>query len=287
MGLQKKGVPDNRAEIVCFTENFHGRTTTIVSFSTEEDYRDGFGPFTPGFQVANYGDIRAATAAINDHTVGVLIEPIQGEAGIVIPPDGYLRELAKLCRDRNVLLCVDEIQTGFGRTGKMFCYEHEGVKPDLLIVGKALGGGIYPVSAVVATDEVMSVFRPGEHGSTFGGNPLAAAIATCAMDVLVEERLTQRSQEFGDYLLERLRAIKSPYIDHIRGRGLFVGVVLREDAGGARPFCEQLMRLGILCKETHESVIRIAPPLTITKEELDWAIERIEQVLTGAVAQSA
>jgi ornithine--oxo-acid transaminase len=276
-----KGVPDGRAEILAFENNFHGRTTTIVSFSTEEQYRSDFGPFTPGFRLLPYGDGEAVAAAMHPDVAAVLVEPIQGEAGIVIPPDGFLRRLREITREHRALLVADEIQSGLGRTGKMFASEHEGIRPDVVIVGKALAGGAYPVSAILADDEVMGVFRPGDHGSTFGGNPLAAAVARAALRVLVEERLVERSAELGPYFLERLRAIRSRHVKEVRGRGLWIGVELHPEAGGARRFCEALQGEGLLCKETHAHVIRIAPPLIIQREEIDWAVERLEKVLTA------
>ena len=278
-GYQVKGVADGKQEIICCENNFHGRTVTIISFSTEEDYRTGFGPFTPGFPVIKYGDIEALEGAINDNTVAFMVEPIQGEAGIIMPPDGFMKQAAEVCKENNVLLVADEIQTGFGRTGKMFCCEHEDVKPDVYIMGKTLGGGVMPVSAIAATEEVMDVFQPGQHGSTFGGNPLAAAVGVAAIDVLVEEDLAGQSRDKGEYLMGKLRGINSPHVKEIRGRGLFVGIDLLPEAGGARPFCEALQAEGILAKETHESVIRLAPPLTISEQELDWAIERVAKVL--------
>jgi ornithine--oxo-acid transaminase len=278
-GYTVKGVPADRAEIIACRNNFHGRTVTIVSCSTEEDYRQGFGPFTPGFKVVEYGDLAALRAAIGPHTVAFLVEPIQGEAGIRIPPPGYLKEAAALCHQNRVLLMADEVQTGFGRTGKMFCCEHEGVLPDVMIMGKALGGGALPVSAIAATEEVMGVFKPGQHGSTFGGNPLAAAVGVAALDALVEEDLSGKAARQGDYLMTKLRELRSPQVREIRGKGLLVGIDLRPEAGGARRFCEALMQEGILAKETHESVIRLAPPLVITREEIDWALERLKKVL--------
>jgi ornithine--oxo-acid transaminase len=278
-GYEVKGVPADQAEIIACTNNFHGRTVTIITFSTEGCYRDGFGPFTPGFKVVEYGEIEALERAINERTVAFLVEPIQGEAGIRIPPAGYLRKAEELCRQHRVLLVADEIQTGLGRTGKMFCCEHESVRPDLIIIGKALGGGVLPVSAVAGTEEVMGVFQPGNHGSTFGGNPLAAAVGVAALDALVEEKLAERAHQLGSYLIEKLRAIGSPHVQEIRGRGLLVGVDLKRSSGPARPFCEALMREGILAKETHESVIRLAPPLVIQQQDLDWAIERVAKVL--------
>ncbi len=275
-----KGVPEGQAEILVFDGNFHGRTTTIVGFSSEAQYRFGFGPFTPGFRMLPYGDADAVEAAITPDTAAVLVEPIQGEGGIIIPPEGYLKRLREITSQHNVLLITDEIQSGLGRTGKLFAYEHEGIRPDVVIIGKALSGGMYPVSAILADDEVMGVFRPGDHGSTYGGNPLGAAVARTALKVLVEEGLVEASAELGGHFMERLRAIDSPHIAEIRGRGLWIGIELEAEAGGARRFCEALQEEGLLCKETHEHVIRIAPPLTITREEIDWALGRIEKVLT-------
>jgi ornithine--oxo-acid transaminase len=278
-GYTVKGIPADQAEIIVCNDNFHGRTTTIVGFSSEQAYREGFGPFTPGFKLIDYGDADALEQAITQSTCAFLVEPIQGEAGVVVPPDGYLERAAELCRKNNVLLMVDEIQTGFGRTGKMFCVDHEGVKPDVIIMGKAMSGGMLPVSAVASRREVLGVFKPGEHGSTFGGAPLACAVARAAIAVIVEEKLAERSAELGAYFEARLREIGSPHVEEIRGKGLFIGVVLTQEAGPARPFCERLMDDGLLCKETHEMVIRFAPPLVITKEEIDWALERIAKVL--------
>jgi ornithine--oxo-acid transaminase len=274
-----KMVPDGQAEILVFSGNFHGRTTTIVGFSSEEDYRFGFGPFTPGFRILPYGDIDAVAAAMHPNVAAVLVEPIQGEAGIIIPPAGFLKRLREITSDNRVLLMVDEIQSGLGRTGKLFAYQHEGVRPDVVIVGKALSGGMYPVSAVLADDEVMGVFRPGEHGSTYGGNPLAAAIAREALAILVEEGMVENSASMGDYFMKQLSQIKSEHIKEVRGKGLWIGIELHPKAGGARRFCEALQHEGLLCKETHEHVIRIAPPLTIKREEVDWALERITKVL--------
>ena len=278
-GETVKGVPAEQGRIICCENNFHGRSITIITFSTEQDYRDGFGPFTPGFDIVSYGDVEALEAAITDNTVAFLVEPIQGEAGILIPPDGYLRQAHEVCKKHNVLLMADEIQTGLGRTGRMFCCEHEGVLPEVIIMGKAMGGGVLPVSAIAATEEVMGVFEPGQHGSTFGGNPLAAAVGVAALDVLVDEDLSGKSKVMGDYLMEKLAGLDSPHIKDIRGKGLLVGIDLKPEAGGARRFCEALQDEGILAKETHESVIRLAPPLTITTDELDWAIERVAKVL--------
>ncbi|APF20082.1 ornithine--oxo-acid transaminase [Caldithrix abyssi] len=279
-GYTKKGIPENKAEIVVCNNNFHGRTTTIISFSSEKQYKEHFGPFTPGFNLVPYGDSQAIAQAITPNTAAVLIEPIQGEGGIIIPPEGYLKEVQQLCRQNNVLFILDEIQTGLGRTGKLFAYQHEaGVKPDMIIMGKALSGGFYPVSAVASSREILSVFKPGDHGSTFGGNPLAAAIGIEALDVLIDEKLAERSAELGDYLLGRLKTIDSKHIKEIRGKGLFIGIELKPEAGGARRFCEFLQEEGLLAKETHEHVIRLAPPLVITKEEIDWAFDRLKKAL--------
>jgi ornithine--oxo-acid transaminase len=280
-GYEVKGVPEGEAEIVVFTDNFHGRTTTIVGFSSEEGYRAGFGPFTPGFRLVEYGDLEALRAAMSPRTVAVLVEPIQGEAGVVVPPEGFLRGAAALCREHGALLVADEIQTGLGRTGKLLASEWEEVRPDVVVLGKALGGGIYPVSAVVANDEVMDVFTPGTHGSTFGGNPLGAAVGLAALDVLVEERLAERAAELGAWFMEELRAIEAESVETVRGRGLMIGVVIRREAGPARPFCEALMRRGILAKETHEQVVRFAPPLVVEREQLEAALPAIREVLRG------
>jgi len=279
-GYTTKGIPADEAEILVFDGNFHGRTTTIVGFSSDEEYRFGFGPFTPGFRLLPYGDADAVAAAMNDRVAAVLVEPIQGEAGIVIPPEGFLRRLREITTEHNALLVVDEIQSGLGRTGKLFAYEHEGIRPDIVIIGKALSGGMYPVSAILADDEVMGVFHPGEHGSTYGGNPLGAAVAREAMKVLVDEDMITKSAENGSYFLERLQAIESKHVKEIRGRGLWIAIELNDDAGGARRFCEALQDEGLLCKETHATVIRVAPPLMIGRDEIDWAAERIEKVLT-------
>ena len=267
---------DQATEIIVCANNFHGRTTTIVGFSTDEQYRRGFGPFTPGFKVIPFGDAAALDKAITPNTCAFLVEPIQGEAGILIPPDGYLREAARICRANRVLLMCDEIQSGLGRTGKLFACMYEHVTPDVLIVGKALSGGFYPVSAVLASREVLGVFQPGDHGSTFGGNPLACAIARTALRVLAEEKMVQRSAELGAYFLDRLRTLRSPDIVEVRGRGLWIGIELRTPA---RPYCEALKEQGILCKETHDRVIRLAPPLVITRDEIDWAFVRIRKVI--------
>jgi ornithine--oxo-acid transaminase len=276
---QVKKVPRHQAEIITCAGNFHGRTVTTISFSTEPLYRDDFGPFTPGFVSVPYGDIDATARAITSNTAAVLLEPIQGEGGVIIPPKGYLKKVAELCRQHNVLFIADEIQTGLGRTGKLFAAQHEDVRPDVTIIGKALAGGFYPVSAVLSDKEVLGLFVPGEHGSTFGGNPLAAAVARAALKVLVEEDLVQRAAEVGEYFIEQLSEIPSPYVKEVRGRGLLIGVELNEKAGGARRFCEALQGKGILAKETHERVIRFAPPLVIDKETIDWAIPAIWDVL--------
>jgi ornithine--oxo-acid transaminase len=274
-----KGVPRYQAEIIVAANNFHGRTISIISFSTEALYRDAFGPFTPGFVIVPYGDAQAVQEAIKPQTAAVLLEPIQGEAGVIVPPAGYLRQVAEICRQHHVLLIADEIQTGLGRTGRLFACDHEGVRPDILILGKALSGGFYPVSAVLADRPILGLFRPGEHGSTFGGNPLAAAIARAALRVIREERLPERAAEMGAYFLEQLMEIPSPHVKEVRGKGLLIGVELKPEAGGARRFCEALRQEGILAKETHEHVIRFAPPLIIRREEIDWALPRIRRVL--------
>lgn len=278
-GLVRKGVPENQGEIIVCENNFHGRTVTIISFSSEEQYRYGFGPYTPGFVLVPYGDLEALEKAITPHTVAVLAEPIQGEGGVVVPPQGYLAKMRELATEHNLLMMLDEIQTGLGRTGRLFAYEHEGAKPDVLILGKALGGGVYPVSAVLASEEVLGVFNPGDHGSTFGGNPLGAAVAQAALEVILEEDLPGRAEQLGNYFLEGLKALNSPYVREIRGRGLLIGVEIKTEYGSARPFCQRLMAEGLLCKETHEQTIRFAPPLVISKEEIDWALERIQKVL--------
>jgi ornithine--oxo-acid transaminase len=278
-GYQVKGVPGEKAEIIVCENNFHGRTTTIVGFSSEEQYREGFGPFSPGFKVVPYNDIEGLRKAITPNTVGFLVEPIQGEAGIIIPAAGYLKAASEILKADNVLLMLDEIQTGLGRTGKLFCYEYEGVKPDILIVGKALGGGVFPVSGMLSRKEVMDVFTAGDHGSTFGGNPLACAIGIAALRVIIDEDLPGKADESGRYFADRLARIESPHVKEVRGKGLLVGVEIKESSGTARPFCERLMGLGILAKETHHQVIRFAPPLVISRAEIDWALERIEKVL--------
>ena len=279
-GYQVKGVAENKAEIIVCENNFHGRTITIVGFSTDKPSRENFGPFAPGFKIIPFGDSDALEAAITPNTVAFLAEPIQGEAGVIIPPDGYLRQARSICSQSNVVMILDEIQTGLGRTGKLLAEEHEEIEADLTLIGKALSGGFYPISAVLSNKEVMDVLRPGEHGSTFGGNPLACAIARTALKVLVEEGMIENAARMGDYFLSNLANIKAPHIKSVRGRGLMLAVELAEDAGGARQYCEQLMDKGLLCKETHENTIRFAPPLVISREEIDWALERIEAVLS-------
>ncbi|MCJ7584014.1 MAG: ornithine--oxo-acid transaminase [Anaerolineales bacterium] len=276
---QVKGVPRYEAEIITCAGNFHGRTITTISFSTEPLYRDDFGPFTPGFITVPYGDAAAVEKAITPNTAAVFLEPIQGEGGVIVPPTGYLSRVAELCKKNNVLLIADEIQTGLGRTGKLFACQHENVHPDVTVVGKALSGGFYPVSAVLADRALLGLFTPGEHGSTFGGNPLAAAIARAALKVIVEERLVERTVEVGNYFIEQLSEIPSPHVKEVRGKGLLIGVELKHESGGARRFCEALQDKGILAKETHEHVIRFAPPLVIDKETIDWALAHIREVL--------
>jgi len=276
---QVKGVPRHQAEIITFENNFHGRTISIVSFSTEPLYRDDFGPFTPGFVVVPYGDAKAVEKAITPHTAAIMVEPIQGEAGVVVPPTGFLKQLRQLADQHNVLLIADEIQTGLGRTGKLFASEHEGVRPDIVVIGKALAGGFYPVSAVLADEPVLGLFAPGEHGSTFGGNPLGAAVARTALRVIREENLVENSARMGEYLIEQLCEIPSPAVKEVRGKGLLVGVELKPQAGGARMYCEALKERGILAKETHQHVIRFAPPLIIDRETIDWALQIIRDVL--------
>jgi ornithine--oxo-acid transaminase len=281
-GYQVKGVPRGKAEIIVCENNFHGRTITIVGFSTEENYRQGFGPFTPGFKIIPFGDAEALEAAITPNTVGFLVEPIQGEAGIIIPPEGYLKKAKSICEKNRVVLILDEIQTGLGRTGRLLAEQDEGIEADISLVGKALSGGYYPISAVLSSTEVLGVLRPGEHGSTFGGNPLACAVARTALKVLIEENMIENARNMGAYFLEQLKKIKSSRIKEVRGRGLMIGVELFPQAGGARGYCEKLMALGILCKETHDDIIRFAPPLVIRHEEIDWAMERIEAALSEA-----
>ena len=275
-GYTVKGIPQDQAEIIVFENNFHGRTTTIVGFSSEEQYKQGFGPFTPGFKIVPFGDIDAFKEAITPNTCATSIEPVQGEAGILIPPAGYLKEIEEVCRANNILFMADEIQSGLGRTGKMFAFEHDGVQPDAIIIGKALSGGFMPVSAVLGKKEVLGVFKPGDHGSTFGGNPLACAVAITALDVLIDEGLLERAETLGGKFLEKLRTIKNPDIVEVRGKGLFIGVELNHPV---RAMCEELKEKGLLCKETHENVVRFAPPLVIKEEELDWAFDRIKEVM--------
>ena len=275
-GYKVKNIPEGQAEIIVCGGNFHGRTVTIVSFSSDQAYRDGFGPFTPGFRIIPFGDAEALRKAITPNTCAFLVEPIQGEAGIVIPPDGFLRNAAEICRQNRVLLMVDEIQSGLGRTGKLFAYMHEGITPDVLIVGKALAGGFYPVSAVLASREILGVYKPGDHGSTFGGNPMGCAIARTALRVLIEEKMVERSAELGAYFMGLLKTLRSSALKEVRGKGLWIGVELHSPA---RPYCEALKEEGILCKETHDHVIRIAPPLVISRQEIDWAFERIAKVI--------
>ncbi|MGV8050548.1 MAG: ornithine--oxo-acid transaminase [Anaerolineaceae bacterium] len=274
-----KKVPKHKAEIIVAAGNFHGRTVTIVSFSTEPLYKDAFGPFTPGFKVVPYGDLKALKAAITSNTAAVMLEPIQGENGVIIPPDGYLRGVSEACKENNVLFIADEIQTGLCRTGKLFASDYENVRPDMMIIGKALSGGLYPISAVLADEPILGLIVPSEHGSTFGGNPLACAIGIAALEVLEEEHLAARAYELGNYFTDQLWEINSPKVKEVRGRGLLIGVELKPEAGGARQYCEALQEEGILAKETHEHVIRFAPPLVIDKDTLDWAIPKIAKVL--------
>lgn len=274
-GYKIKGVKENRAEIITCTNNFAGRTISIVSFSTEAQYKEGFGPLTPGFKIVEYGNVVELEKAITQDTVAFIVEPIQGEGGVVVPPEGYLKSAFEICKKNNVLFIADEIQSGLGRSGKLFAFEYENIHPDLVIIGKALSGGCYPVSAVLSSKDVLGVFQPGDHGSTFGGNPLGAAVARESLKVLIEEKLIENSYELGNYFLSELKKINSPHIKEVRGKGLFIGVELKPEAKGARRFCEVLMERGILCKETHENVMRFAPPLVIRKEEIDWALVRI------------
>ena len=280
-GYQVKGVPTGQAEIIVCENNFHGRTITIIGFSSENRYRDGFGPFAPGFKIIPFGDATAFEKAITPNTIAIMIEPIQGEAGVIVPPAGYLREVKTICQAHDVVLILDEIQTGLGRTGKLLAEEYDGIESDVTVIGKSLSGGFYPVSAVLSTKEVLDVFMPGDHGSTFGGNPLACAVARTALNVLIEENLIENAAGMGEYFMSRLREIRSPFIKEVRGKGLLIGVELLPEAGGARRFCERLMHQGLLCKDTRENVIRFAPPLVITREEIDWALEKIGSVLTG------
>jgi ornithine--oxo-acid transaminase len=280
-GYEVKGVRENQAEIIVCENNFHGRTLTIVSFSTDPTARGGFGPFTPGFKSIPFGDSAALEAAITPNTVGFLVEPIQGEAGVIIPPEGYLREVKETCNRHNVTLIFDEIQTGLGRTGKLLADRHEDAEPDVTLIGKALSGGFYPISAVLSNSEVLGVLRPGEHGSTFGGNPLACAVARMALRVLVEEGMVENSAEMGEYFRQGLKQIAGPLVKEVRGKGLMIGIELLPEGGGARQYCEKLKELGVLCKDTHGHTIRVAPPLVITREEIDWALERFDSVLSA------
>ena len=278
-GYEKKGVEENKAEIITCSNNFHGRTTTIVGFSTEDDYKKNFGPFTPGFVSSEYGNIDDLESKINKNTVAILFEPIQGEGGIIVPPNGYLKKMRELCDKHKILMMDDEIQTGLGRTGKLFCLDYENIKPDAYIVGKALGGGMYPVSAVISSKEILSVFTPGIHGSTFGGNPLGCTVASSALKVMKDEKLVEKSAEMGEYFVGELKNMNSPHVEEVRGRGLLIGVEIKKSSGVARPYCEKLMEKGILCKETHHQVIRFAPPLIISKENIDWAMKSVREVL--------
>ncbi|ROL62375.1 ornithine--oxo-acid transaminase [Bacteroidetes/Chlorobi group bacterium ChocPot_Mid] len=276
-GYDVKGIPENKAEIIVASGNFHGRTTTIVGFSDDPMSNKGFGPYcTEAFPMHEYGNLEDLKSKITPNTAAVLVEPIQGEGGIVIPPDGYLKGIEKICKENNILFICDEIQSGLGRAGKLFAHYYEGVRPDIVIIGKALSGGYYPVSAILADSKILGVIKPGEHGSTFGGNPLGAAVAVRSLEVIEEEKLVERSAELGEYFVQKLRAIQSPHIVMVRGRGLWIGFVLDRKA---RPYCEKLKEEGILCKETHENIIRFAPPLVITKDEIDWAVEKIEKVV--------
>jgi len=279
---QVKGVPRHQAEIIVCEGNFHGRTTTAISFSTEPLYRDDFGPFTPGFVTVPYGDSAAIERAITSNTAAVMLEPIQGEAGVILPPAGFLKQVAEICKKNNVLFIADEIQTGLGRTGKLFACDYEGVRPDIMVIGKALSGGFYPVSATLADESIMGLFAPGEHGSTFGGNPLGAAVARASLRVIREEKLAERAEQLGTYFMEQLAEIPSPHVKEVRGKGLLIGVELKREAQGARRFCEALQERGILAKETHEHVIRFAPPLVIDTETIDWALPHIRDVLNMA-----
>lgn len=281
-GYEAKGVEEGQAEIIVCEQNFHGRTTTIVGFSSDALSRDGFGPFTPGFRVIPYGDSDALASAITPETVGFLVEPLQGEAGVVVPPDGYFGRCVEICRANDVLVINDEIQTGLGRTGKMFCGDWDGHRGDIMIVGKALGGGVFPVSGILSDSDIMDVFTPGNHGSTFGGNPLGAAVGRAALEVIQEEKLADQSNDLGQWFMGELKSINSPHIEEVRGRGLMIGVVIKESSGTARPFCEALQQRGILAKETHEQVIRFAPPLVIEKTTLEWALPHIAEVVEGA-----
>jgi ornithine--oxo-acid transaminase len=279
-GYEVKGVPEGKAEIIVCSDNFHGRTLSIISFSTDPDARTGFGPYTPGFRTIPFGDADAFAAAINENTVGALIEPIQGEAGVIIPPAGYFKRVRELCTTHNVTLILDEIQTGLGRTGKLLAEEHEGIEADVTLIGKALSGGFYPVSAVLSNSEVLGVLKPGQHGSTFGGNPLACAVARTALKVLTEEGMIENAEKMGNYFLEGLRSIRSNIVKDVRGRGLMLAIELEPEAGGARQYCYGLKERGLLAKDTHEHTIRLAPPLVITKDQVEWAVSEIEKTIT-------
>ena len=279
-GYQVKGVPEDKAEIIVCGDNFHGRTITIISFSTDLGSRKGFGPFTPGFKIIPFGNANALEATITPNTVAFMVEPIQGEAGVIIPPEGYLKQVREICTKHNISLIFDEIQTGLGRTGKMLAEEHEGVEADITLIGKALSGGFYPVSAVLSNTEVLGVLKPGEHGSTFGGNPLACAVAREALKVLIEEKLIENAETMGEKFLAGLNSIQNNKIKEVRGRGLLLAVEFKQTAGGARQYCEKLKESGLLCKETHDNIIRFAPPLVITEEQVDWALERIKPILS-------
>ncbi len=281
-GYLKKGVEANKGEIIACENNFAGRTITVISFSSEEQYKKGFGPFTPGFKIIPYNDTEALEKAINENTIAFIVEPIQGEGGIIAPDKGYLKKVREITKKNNVLLILDEIQSGFGRTGELFAYYHEDIRPDILVMGKALSGGAYPVSAIVTDNEIMDVLKPGDHGSTFGGNPVAAAVGIAALDVLIDEELPKRSKELGQYLMDELNKIDSPAIKEIRGKGLFVGIEIKKEYGTARKYTEQLKEMGVLCKATHGQTIRLAPPLVIKKDELDYGIEKIKKVLENA-----
>jgi len=278
-GYQIKGVPKDQAEIIVCENNFHGRTIAIIGFSSENQYRDGFGPFAKGFKIIPFGNAKAFEEAITPNTIAIMIEPIQGEAGIILPPAGYLKEVKTICEKQDVVFILDEIQTGLGRTGKLLAEEHEGIEADVTVIGKSLSGGFYPVSAVLSTKEVLGVFMPGDHGSTFGGNPLACAVARAAINVLIEEKMIENSAKIGEYFMSQLKQIRSPFIKEVRGKGLLIGVELVPEAGSARPFCERLMQQGLLCKDTHENVIRFVPPLVITQKEVDWALKKIKSVM--------
>ncbi|MCK5024806.1 MAG: ornithine--oxo-acid transaminase, partial [Thermoplasmata archaeon] len=278
-GYEVKGIPDDKAEIIVCEDNFHGRTTTIVGFSSDAGSRDGFGPFTPGFKMIPYNNLAALEAAITPNTAAFLVEPIQGEAGVIVPDDGYLKEVRRICSENNILLIVDEIQTGFCRTGKMFCFQHDGIKPDIVLVGKALGGGLMPVSGAIGSKEVMDVMKPGNHGSTFGGNPLACAVGTAALEVLTDEKLDVAAREMGEYFMNQLKGMNSQKLCDVRGKGLLIAIQLTPEAGPARQYTEALKSNGLLAKETHDSTIRFAPPLVISRDEIDQAMEIIRKIL--------